>query len=183
MNREDKEQLERAAEEELNSQFGAGVVQRVEVLQYGDEPVIEPGQVMVRVVLNPTDEHPKKTLHSFTEAHDEAIKELRAKVARKMPFIGHVQFTVASESEEHSHVAITMPIGPPDRAAVGRSLTPVMARLAPKDVETLDSLITAGIVSNRADGVRWALERIRERPAYAQLREHIGKIDELKAQF
>jgi hypothetical protein len=39
-----------------------------------------------------------------------------------------------------------------------------MARLDPKDVETLDSLITAGIVSNRADGVRWALERSRERP-------------------
>jgi hypothetical protein len=76
-----------------------------------------------------------------------------------------------------------MPIGPPDRTAIGRSLTPVMARLDPKDVETLDALITAGIVSNRADGVRWALARIRERPAYTQLREHIGKIDELKAQF
>ena len=51
------------------------------------------------------------------------------------------------------------------------------------DVEVLDALITAGIVSNRADGVRWALTRIRERPAYTQLREHIGKIDELKAQL
>jgi hypothetical protein len=76
-----------------------------------------------------------------------------------------------------------MPIGPPDRTAIGRNLTPVMARLDPKDLETLDALITAGIVSNRADGVRWALARIRERPAYAQLREHIGKINELKAQF
>ena len=47
----------------------------------------------------------------------------------------------------------------------------------------LDALITAGIVSNRAEGVRWALTRIRERPAYTQLREHIGKIDELKAQL
>jgi hypothetical protein len=48
-----------------------------------------------------------------------------------------------------------------------------MARLDPKDLETLDALITAGIVSNRADGVRWALARVRERPAYTQLREHI----------
>ena len=47
----------------------------------------------------------------------------------------------------------------------------------------LDTLITAGIVPNRAEGVRWALNRIRERPAYTQLREHIGKIDELKAQL
>jgi hypothetical protein len=68
-------------------------------------------------------------------------------------------------------------------AAPGRSLTPVMARLDPRDVEVLDALITAGIVPNRAEGVRWALARIRERPAYTQLREHIGKIDELKAQL
>ena len=46
-----------------------------------------------------------------------------------------------------------------------------------------EPVITAGIVSNRADGVRWALTRIRERPPYTQLREHIGRIDELKAQL
>ena len=40
-----------------------------------------------------------------------------------------------------------------------------MARLRPVDLETLDALITAGIVANRAEGLRWALARIRERPA------------------
>ena len=58
-----------------------------------------------------------------------------------------------------------------------------MARLDLGDVEVLDALITAGIVSNRADAVRWALTRIRGRPAYTRLREHIGKINELKAQL
>jgi Arc/MetJ-type ribon-helix-helix transcriptional regulator len=62
-------------------------------------------------------------------------------------------------------------------------LTPVMARLGPVDLETLDALITAGIAANRAEAVRWALARIRERPAYEQLRERIREIDELKAQF
>ena len=50
MDQEDKEHLERAAEDLLNRRFGEGVVQKVEVLQYGDEPVIEPGQVTVRVI-------------------------------------------------------------------------------------------------------------------------------------
>jgi hypothetical protein len=59
-----------------------------------------------------------------------------------------------------------MSVGPPDRTATGRNLTPVMARLNLRDVEVLDALITAGIVSTRADGLRWALNRIRERPAY-----------------
>jgi hypothetical protein len=76
-----------------------------------------------------------------------------------------------------------MSVGPPDRTAPGRNLTAVMARLDTTDLEVLDALITAGIAPNRAEGVRWALARIRERPAYTQLREHIGKIDELKAQL
>lgn len=62
-------------------------------------------------------------------------------------------------------------------------LVPVMARLAPADLETVDTLITAGTAANRAEAVRWALARIRERPAYAQLRERAREIEELKAQF
>jgi hypothetical protein len=183
VDQEEKERLERRAEEELNRQFGDGTVQKVEVLQYGDEPVIEPGQVIVRVILTPTDEDPDETLHAFEKAHRAAIEDLRKKVARKMPFIGRVQLTLPAQPGKRGHPVISMSIGPPDRPAAGRNLTPVMARLDPRDVEVLDVLITAGIVSNRAEGVRWALTRIRERPAYTQLREHIGKIDELKAQL
>ena len=84
MDQEEKERLERRAEEELNRQFGDGTVQKVEVLQYGDEPVIEPGQVIVRVILTPTDEDPDETLHAFEKAHRAAIEDLRKKVARKM---------------------------------------------------------------------------------------------------
>jgi hypothetical protein len=69
------------------------------------------------------------------------------------------------------------------RALAGRDLTPVMARLGPADLETLDALITAGIASSRAEAVRWALARIRERPAYAQLRERAREIDRLKTEF
>jgi hypothetical protein len=31
--------------------------------------------------------------------------------------------------------------------------------------------------------VRWALARIRERPAFAQLRDRVREIEDLKAQF
>ena len=41
----------------------------------------------------------------------------------------------------------------------------------------------AGLAANRADAARWALARIRERPAYAKLRERAREIEELKAQF
>jgi hypothetical protein len=183
VDQEEKERLERGAEEELNGQFGDGTVQKVEVLHYGDEPVIEPGQVMIRVVLTPTDEDPDEALHAFETAHGAAIEDLRKKIAQKLPVVRRVQFTLPARPGERKHPVISMSVGPPDGTAAGRNLTPVMARLDPRDVEVLDALITAGIVPNRAEGVRWALTRIRERPAYAQLREHIGKIDQLKAQL
>jgi hypothetical protein len=180
---EEKERLERGAEAELNRRCGDGTVQKVEVLQYGDDPVIEPGQAMVRVILTPTGEDPDTTLHAFEKAHSGAIENLRKAIARTMPFIGRVQLTLPVQPGERKHPVISMSIGSLDRTAPGRNLTPVMARLDPMNVEVLDALITAGIVSNRADGVRWALTRIRERPAYTQLQRHIGKIDELKAQL
>jgi hypothetical protein len=65
----------------------------------------------------------------------------------------------------------------------GGDLTAVMARLGPEDLETLDALITAGVAANRSDSVRWALARIRERPAFAKLTEWVRGLDELKAQF
>jgi Arc/MetJ-type ribon-helix-helix transcriptional regulator len=58
-----------------------------------------------------------------------------------------------------------------------------MARLSREDVATLDTLITAGIASSRAEAVRWTLARIRERPAFEQLRAHTREIETLKSQF
>ncbi len=62
-------------------------------------------------------------------------------------------------------------------------LTPVMTRLGPADLAPVDTLITAGIATSRAEVLRWALGRIREHPAYAKIQERVHEIDELKAQF
>jgi hypothetical protein len=47
---------------------------------------------------------------------------------------------------------------------VPEDFTQGMTRLGPADLATLDSLITAGIVNSRAEGLRLALSRIREHP-------------------
>jgi Arc/MetJ-type ribon-helix-helix transcriptional regulator len=62
-------------------------------------------------------------------------------------------------------------------------LTPVMARLGPAELDIVDTLISAGIAPNRAEAIRWALARISERPAYAQLRERTREIERLKSEF
>ena len=50
MERAALDHLEQQISEEANNRFPS-VVQRVEVLQYGDAPVIEPGELLVRVIL------------------------------------------------------------------------------------------------------------------------------------
>ena len=57
------------------------------------------------------------------------------------------------------------------RDEAAEDLTPVMARLGAADLATVDTLITAGIVNSRAEGLRWAVSRLREHPAYAQLQQ------------
>ncbi len=66
---------------------------------------------------------------------------------------------------------------------MSEQLTPVMTRLGAADLATVDTLISAGIASSRAEVLRWAVGRIREHPAYAQLQERVHEISELKAQF
>ena len=62
-------------------------------------------------------------------------------------------------------------------------LTPVMARLDPIDLETLDALIAAGCAPNRADAIRWALARVRERPAYQKLVDRVREVQALRAEL
>ena len=50
-------------------------------------------------------------------------------------------------------------------------------------LETLDTLIMAGIADTRADAIRLALARIRKRPAYERLREGAREIDQLRRDF
>ena len=62
-------------------------------------------------------------------------------------------------------------------------LVSVMTRLGVADLAVVDTLITAGIASSRAEALRWAIGRIRENPVYAQLQQRVNEISELKNQF
>jgi hypothetical protein len=61
----------------------------------------------------------------------------------------------------------------------------VHAPMGPAGLETLDTLIMAGIAATRGDAIRRALDRFRELPACERLREHVlhtGRLkDELSA--
>ena len=59
----------------------------------------------------------------------------------------------------------------------------MMTRLGGADLAVVDTLITAGIASSRAEALRWAVGRIRDNPAYAELQQRVNEINELKTQF
>jgi hypothetical protein len=186
--------------------FPDGAVREVALLQYGDDPRVEPGQLVVRVLVPAADAADagasagaadagasagagdagesagpgRDPLDAFKQAHSGALERFRNVIGRELPGVGFIEFTVDAGPKRKGIMRLGLGHPPGDRPG---DLTPVMARLAPTDLETLDTLITTGIAANRADAVRWALARIRERSAYAELRERARQIEELKTQF
>lgn len=197
MDQAELDTLRQQFDDEVRRRFPDAPIERVEVLQYGDDPEIEPGQLLGRVIVDAqgaTDddgEHEERgrRLEAFHDAHRDAIREMRRDLDR-LPYPAILEFTISGEMAE-SATGVPARIGPKLRlGGHGRMMpggeapmTPVMARLGTVDLETLDTLITAGIATSRAEAVRWALARIRERPAYEQLRARTREIDELKTQF
>jgi hypothetical protein len=171
----------------VRERFPGAPVQRVTILQYGDDPEIEPGQLLARIYIESADDKQarEQAMEEFHQAHRTAVRELRRDMDR-LPGVGPLEIIAGSGEGEGPDRGPRMRLGPRDAPlfTTGEGpLVPVMARLGPADLETVDVLITAGIAANRADAVRWALARIRERPAYAQLQLRAREIEELKAQF
>jgi hypothetical protein len=184
MDRETLGRIRDELEAEVTERFPAGLVHGATVLQYGDDPVIEPGELLVRVFLNAEGgpEDRDRALDAFMNDNKASLTEFRRYIARQLPEASQLQFTFdesagpgATPTVMHLRRAVA------EQRAAG--LTPVMARLGPVDLETLDALITAGIAASRAEGLRWALARIRERPAYALLRERARETERLKTEF
>jgi hypothetical protein len=180
--------FEREIEDEVHKRFG-DAVQRVALLHYGDDPEIEPGELWVRVFLRAgRPEDYEQILQAFDRDHQAAIEEFLLELVARLREIRMVEFTfsanpVTSEKDD----------GPCNRMEFGQLLadlqawergeaTHVPAHLGPAGLETVDTLIMAGIADDRADAIRMVLPRFREQPEYEQLRERVREIDRLRAE-
>jgi hypothetical protein len=108
-----------------------------------------------------------KTVHAFVVANAAALDVLRDELPS---VIGWVEFRPESPAGAASPQGLSYRITDRGRRPVAaddvpEGSTPVMTRFGPADLATLDGLITAGIVNSRAEGVRWAVGRLREHPA------------------
>ncbi len=181
--------FEREIEHEVHQRFPGGAVQRVVLLHYGDDPEIEPGELWVRIFLRADrPEDYDQILRAFDRDHQAAIEGFLLEMAARLREIRMVEFTfgtnlITSEKDD----------GPCNRMEFGQRLadlqaweqgeaTHVPAHLGPAGLETVDTLIMAGIADDRADVVRLVLPRFREQPEYEQLRERVREIDRLRAE-
>ena len=175
-----QDQLQSRLDAQVKENFPDGGVQRVALLQYGDDPWAEPGDVLVRVSLEEAGEDPP--LPGWERDQEAMISELRRELAEKLPGARYLEFWFGENGRQGR---IRQRLGCPPDGPAGREhdLTPVDVRLGPVDLEMLDTLITAGTAASRAEAIGWVLARIRERPAYAKLSERARELDELKARF
>jgi hypothetical protein len=159
-------------EEQLRSAFPDGVIARVTVLPYGDDPEVEPGQTAARVFFDWAGRLDGKqvgpqTVHAFCVANGAGLDKLSTELPS---FIEWVEFRPDNPPGAAVPAGLSYRIVRPRKRAAPpaeapEELTPVMARLGPADLATLDTLITAGIANSRAEALRWAVGRIRDHPA------------------
>jgi hypothetical protein len=94
--RAEQDQIERAINHELKERFAEGAVQRAVLLQHGDDPAIEPGQLMVRVYIpapgGPADY--EQVLAAWQDAHRERMEEIRRELSLRLPSARLLEFTL-----------------------------------------------------------------------------------------
>jgi hypothetical protein len=190
MDRDVLDAIEREIDQEVQARFPGTAVRQAVLLQYGDDPEIGPGDLWVRVLLDaagPEDYEP--TLTAFRLANSTAIDQFAGHLAAKLREIRLVEYTFSNPNpvtrDGHgprvSNLVGERPsdISEWEHGETTRELT----RLGPAGLEALDTLIMAGTAATRAQAIRWALDRIRERPAYQRLRELRSEVGKLRNEF
>jgi Arc/MetJ-type ribon-helix-helix transcriptional regulator len=189
MDRDVLDTIEREIDEELRARFPGSVVRQAVLLQYGDDPEIEPGDLWVRVLLDADGpEDYEETLTAFDHANKRAREQFTGYLAAKLQAIRLVEYTFSDNpaTRDGHGPRASNPVGegPPDIQEEDHGeVTPLLARLGPAGLETLDALIMTGIATTRAEAIRWSLDRIREQPAYQRLRELRCEADRLTNEF
>jgi len=175
------DRIQRMIDAEATERFPPDAVPQLALLHYGDHPVIEPGELYLRVILG----QDGVTRDAWMEEHFDRLEDFRA---QRLPEVkGFIVTTDVRDSAGLPPTGIMIPVGisllDPEEDEAARGLTPAIAQLGPVDLEMLDTLIAAGTAASRAEAVGWVLARIRERPAYARLSERARELDELKTHF
>ena len=118
-------------EQEIRGRFPEGTLDSVRVLQYGDDPAVEPGQVIVQLTVAEA-EGDEEPLDAFHQANRDAIQQLQRDIPERWPQANRFKIVSSRESEGRKRLMM-LRVPTPDEPKDG-DLTPVMARLGPADL-------------------------------------------------
>ena len=107
--RADKDQIERVINHTVKERFSESAVERAVLLEHGDDPAIEPGQLMVRVFV-PAPEEPtdyEQALAAWQEAHRAGMDTMRRELSLRLPSARLLEFTFDDPGQTMPR--ITMP--------------------------------------------------------------------------
>jgi hypothetical protein len=187
MDQAKRDHIQHEIETAANKLF-PGWIRRVELLQHGDAPMIEPGKLMPRFVFtdpaSSRDGHPdrREVTAVFKQAVAPGLKQFRTHLLRRWPEIRYIEVMFEDDNGQRVDGQVQF-LDDYRTVAADGEFTHVMVRLRTPELDIVDTLIAAGIANNRAEAIRWALTRIRERPGYEQLREHTRDIERLKSEL
>jgi Peptidase family S41/N-terminal domain of Peptidase_S41 in eukaryotic IRBP len=107
--RAEKDQIERVINHSMKERFSLGTAERAVVLEYGDDPAIEPGQLMVRVFVPAPDEPTdyEQTLATWEEVNRAGMDMMRRELSLRLPAARLLEFTFDDPGEGTPR--ITMP--------------------------------------------------------------------------
>ena len=109
MERAEKVQIERVINHSMKERFSLETAERAVLLEYGDDPAVEPGQLMVRVFVPAPDEPAdyEQALASWQEANQAGMDTLRRELSLRLPSARLLEFTFDDPGEGTPR--ITMP--------------------------------------------------------------------------
>jgi hypothetical protein len=186
------ETVAESVRERVLSVFPEGTFAWVDVLGYGDDAAVEPGDTAVRVFIDQAgrpaeDRDSKGTIDDFAAANEEGIGRLHEDGL--LSSIAWVEFVPdcpgarVKPYDQSFGMTRTFLGKRPDVMDGARGGSRVGTWLGPADLATVDALIMAGVASSRSEVIRWALGRIRENPVYTQLQERVRETGELRDQL
>lgn len=155
----------------FRSAFPEEAFTQVDVLTYGDDPDVEPGETAIRAFVDRggrpagTFQDDEDVIRAFEDTHREAITWLHRD--GRLASIAWIQL-IPDTVERRAPGAVlwgfpSMFFGMrSDPSAAAPGFATVSTRLGPEDLATVDALITAGVAASRAEALRWAIGRIRE---------------------
>ena len=88
--------LEQLIDREVKARFAPGAVRRVALLQHGDDPVIGPDELLVRVFAGASDPagHGQQALDEWAQAHETGMRRLRRELSLRLPPARLLEFTM-----------------------------------------------------------------------------------------